>query len=76
VQFLTLADPQRRLAAVVDLNPRKWGRFLPVTAHEVSSPESLVPLNPTAVIITNPAYRGEIGAQLESMGISAEILVA
>jgi Methyltransferase domain/C-methyltransferase C-terminal domain len=76
VQFLTLADPQRRLSAVVDLNPRKWGRFLPVTAHEVSSPESLVPLNPTAVIITNPAYRGEIGAQLESMGISAEILVA
>jgi hypothetical protein len=76
VQFLTLADPQRRLSAVVDLNPRKWGRFLPVTAHEVSSPESLVPLKPTAVIITNPAYRGEIGAQLESMGISAEILVA
>jgi SAM-dependent methyltransferase len=76
VQFLTLADPDRSLAAVVDLNPRKWGRYLPVTAHRVDPPDSLVELSPTAVIITNPAYRDEIGAQLASMGITAEILVA
>ena len=41
VQFLNLADPQRRLAAVVDVNPRKWGRYLPVTAHRVDAPETL-----------------------------------
>ena len=76
VQFLTLADPNRRLAAVVDVNPRKWGRYLPVTAHRVESPERLTTLQPKAVVITNPAYRDEIGAQLHSLGVEAEVLVA
>jgi SAM-dependent methyltransferase len=76
VQFLTFADPLRRLAAVVDLNPRKWGRYLPVTAHRVSSPDSLVDLNPRAVIITNPAYQGEIAAYLDRLGLDAELLLA
>jgi SAM-dependent methyltransferase len=76
VQFLTFADPDRRLAAVVDVNPRKWGRYLPVTAHRVDPPEVLRALAPTAVIITNPAYRKEIGAQLEELGVRAELLTA
>jgi SAM-dependent methyltransferase len=76
VQFLTFADPDRRLAAVVDVNPRKWGRYLPVTAHRVEPPETLTELRPSAVIITNPSYRGEISAQLESMGVTAELFPA
>ncbi len=76
VQFLTFADPDRRLAAVVDLNPRKWGRYLPVTGHRVDPPTTLTELQPTAVIITNPAYRIEIADQLAELGVTAEILVA
>jgi hypothetical protein len=76
VQFLHLADPDRRLAAVVDVNPRKWGRHLPVTGHQVSSPEALTKLAPRSVIITNPAYRDEIGAALRQLGVRAELLVA
>jgi SAM-dependent methyltransferase len=76
VQFLTFADPSRQLAAVVDVNPRKWGRYLPVTAHRVDSPDALRELRPSAVIITNPAYRKEIGEQLRELGVEAELLVA
>ncbi|GIF71252.1 SAM-dependent methyltransferase [Asanoa siamensis] len=76
VQFLHLADPDGRLAAVVDVNARKWGRFLPVTGHEVTAPETLRGLDTRTVIITNPAYRGEIGATLRGLGIDAELLVA
>ncbi len=76
VQFLTVADRDRRLAGVVDLNPRKWGRYLPVTAHRVDPPSTLTELKPTAVIITNPAYRNEIAAQLADLGVSADLLVA
>jgi hypothetical protein len=61
---------------VVDLNPRKWGRYLPVTAHRVDPPESLRELQPRAVIITNPSYRDEIAAGLAELGVTAEILVA
>jgi hypothetical protein len=76
VQFLCLADRDRRLAGVVDLNPRKWGRYLPVTAHRVDSPEFLTEVKPRAVIITNPAYQGEIAAHLGRLGLAAEVLVA
>jgi SAM-dependent methyltransferase len=76
VQFLTFADADRRLAAVVDVNPRKWGRYLPVTAHRVQAPETLAEIRPTAVIITNPSYRTEIAAQLQRMGVAAELLEA
>jgi hypothetical protein len=75
VQFLTAADPDRRLAAVVDVNPRKWGRFLPVTAHRVQAPEVLTALRPTAVIITNPAYRAEISAHLQRLGVTTDHLL-
>jgi SAM-dependent methyltransferase len=76
VQFLHLADPDGRLAAVVDVNPRKWGRYLPVTGHRVSPPESLSSLDTRTVIITNPAYRDEIAATLRRLGVEAELLVA
>ena len=76
VQFLHLADPDGRLAAVVDVNPRKWGRYLPVTGHEVGSPASLTDLGTRSVIITNPAYRNEIGTALRALGVEAELMVA
>jgi hypothetical protein len=76
VQFLTFADADKRLAAVVDVNPRKWGRYLPVTAHQVQGPEILTELKPQAVIITNPSYRTEIADQLTALGVEAELLIA
>ncbi len=76
VQFLTFADAERRLAAVVDVNPRKWGRYLPVTAHRVDPPETLTQLRPEAVIVTNPSYRTEIAEELRRLGIEAELLIA
>jgi SAM-dependent methyltransferase len=76
VQFLTFADAGRRLAAVVDVNPRKWGRYLPVTAHRVDPPETLTELKPEAVIITNPSYKDEIAAELRRLGVDAELLIA
>lgn len=76
VQFLTLTDRAHRLSAVVDLNPRKWGRYLPITAHRVDPPASLADLAPQAVIITNPAYRSEVAASLADLGVNAELLVA
>jgi SAM-dependent methyltransferase len=76
VQFLAAVDPHRRLSAVVDVNPRKWGRYLPGGGHRVDPPARLAELRPGTVVITNPAYRDEIGAALAALGVSAELLVA
>jgi hypothetical protein len=76
VQFLAAADPDRRLTAVVDINPRKWGRHLPGAGHRVDPPASLLWVQPGTVIITNPAYQLEIGRLLAEWGISAQLRVA
>ena len=44
------------------------------TGQEVVSPEFLRDYRPDAVIVMNPIYKGEIGRNLEALGISAEIL--
>jgi len=76
VQFLAAVDPDRRLSAVVDVNPRKWGRYLPGGGHRVDSPDRLVELKPQVVVITNPAYHKEIGSALVELGVTAELAVA
>lgn len=76
VQLLNFADPDRRFAAVVDVNPAKWGRYLPGPGHRVDEPASLAGQDIRAVVITNPVYRSEIAASLAAMGIEAEILAA
>ena len=76
VQFLTFADADKRLAAVVDVNPRKWGRYLPVTAHQVQAPETLAEIQPGTVIITNPSYRTEIAEHLKRLGVTADLVAA
>ncbi|MPZ26527.1 MAG: methyltransferase domain-containing protein [Micromonosporaceae bacterium] len=76
VAFLSAADPDRALAGVVDVNPHKRGRYLPVTGHRVTGPEGVAALDTRAVILTNPAYRTEIGAALAEAGVEAELLVA
>jgi hypothetical protein len=73
VAFLNAVDPRARLV-VVDLNPRKWGRYLPRTAHLVRSPDSLAAESVAEVLITNPVYRTEIAEHLERIGISAPIV--
>ncbi|MGH3715085.1 MAG: class I SAM-dependent methyltransferase [Micromonosporaceae bacterium] len=76
VAFLNAVDPQRRLVGVADLNPGKWGRRLPVTGHQVCAPTDVAELRPDTVIITNPAYRGEIAEALAELGVAAEVVVA
>jgi hypothetical protein len=72
VTFLNAVDGEGRLS-VVDLNPRKWGKFLPGTGHVVRDPASLDP-SVSAVLITNTAYRDEIVGQLSQLGVSADVV--
>ncbi len=74
--FLNAVDPERRLAAVVDLNRAKQGQFLPVTGHRISSPEELRGRDIATAIITNPAYRQEIESALRGLGLRVTVLSA
>jgi hypothetical protein len=73
VTFLSLLDRERKVGAVVDANPRKWGRFLPGVGHQVVSPEVLVEQWAQTVLVMNPAYAHEIAAAVREMGCPARI---
>ena len=60
---------------IVDVNPRKAGRFVPGTAQRVVPPHVLKDDRPDTVIVFNPQYTAEIGAALAEFGVAAEMLV-
>jgi SAM-dependent methyltransferase len=61
VTLVNLTDPERRLvAALVDINPRKQGRFAPGTGHAIVGPDALRQLGARSVVVMNPNYAGEV----------------
>ncbi len=59
---------------VVDINPRKTGRYLPGTAQKIISPEGLSDCRPDVVVVMNPEYAPEIRSMVESMGLGCELV--
>jgi SAM-dependent methyltransferase len=74
VSFLTTLGLDEEIAAVVDVNPYKQGKFLPGTGHEVVPPAALRAIRPDVVILMNPIYGREVRSQLEMLGIQARLL--
>jgi hypothetical protein len=74
VSFLTTNGLTDEVAQVVDINPYKQGRFLPGTAHQVIGPQALKEAPPDVVIVMNPVYLPEVGAQLAKMELDPELV--
>ncbi len=74
VSFLTVLEGAGEIAAVVDINPHKWGKYLAGSGQRVVAPEALRALRPEVVVIMNPIYREEIGAALTEMGLEPELV--
>jgi SAM-dependent methyltransferase len=66
----------RAVTAVVDLNPRKRGRYVAGTGLAVMSPEELRQRGGAdIVLVMNPVYRAEIAGMLQGLGLHAETVV-
>lgn len=76
ITFVNLVEGGAGVSRLVDLNPRKRGRFVPVTAQPVVAPEDLLTNRPDVVVVMNPLYRAEVEAALGELGIPAEVIVA
>jgi hypothetical protein len=71
--FLTSIEGAEAIEHIVDINPRKQGMFQAGSGQEIVGPSALAQLRPDAVIIMNPIYRDEIGADLRSFGLEPEL---
>lgn len=76
VTFLNVMPVGQTIPYIVDINPRKQGRFVPGTGQQIVAPEFLRDYRPDFVVIMNGNYREEIGRMVSEQGVEAEILVA
>lgn len=74
VGFLTAVAAPESVAAVVDINPNKTGSFVAGSGLPIIAPAELVQLRPDRVIVMNAIYRPEIAAQVQQLGLTAEVL--
>lgn len=72
ISFLCAVENANVVAAAVDINPARQGRFLPRSGVEVISPARLPSLEPALVIATNPNFAAEIRNQLNELGVYCE----
>jgi SAM-dependent methyltransferase len=74
VSFLTTLGLEQEVAAAVDINPYKQGKFIPGTGHPVIAPAALVDQAPDMVIVMNPIYVDEVAKSLSTLDLYPEIV--
>jgi 2-polyprenyl-3-methyl-5-hydroxy-6-metoxy-1,4-benzoquinol methylase len=73
VAFLSAIGQFSAIVAAVDVNPNKWGSYLPASGLPVIEPAELADIQPHKFIIMNPVYLDEITRQLKDLGIDANV---
>jgi hypothetical protein len=76
VAFIATLELGADVDGVIDINPRKHGRYLPASGHAVRGPEALASDTPDVVVVMNPIYLTEIRTDLAARGLSPEVLAA
>jgi len=75
VTFANLVDPDAQLIdCVVDLNPKKQGKFLPGTGHPLVAPSQLGDYGVSTALVLNSNYVDEIHHTLRALGSDVSVL--
>jgi hypothetical protein len=74
ISFLKTYNITQQIEYVVDINPFKQDKYLPVTGQRVVPPEFIVSYKPDVVIVTNPTFDEEIRRQVQEFGLTCEFL--
>ena len=74
VAFLATLQITEAIPYVVDINPHKHGKFMPGTGQQIIEPSALKSLRPDVVVVMNPVYLDEIGADIKAMGLAAKLV--
>ena len=59
---------------VVDINPIRQGKFVPLSGNPIISPDKLVYIKPHTILIMNGNYQKEIEVTLKNLGIMANVI--
>jgi len=76
ITFLNTFDAQDVIEYVVDINPRKEGKFVSGGGQTIVPPDFLQHYQPEVVIIMNPNYKEEIQGRLKDLGVKTSVIAA
>ncbi len=74
--FLNLTGAGEEVTVVVDVNPKKQGKFVAVTGHRIVAPSELVHNPPSEIIVMNRIYAEEIQALIDDLGLNCRMVFA
>lgn len=74
VSLISALRPGPELAAVVDINPHKHGKYLAGSGLEIVSPDALQSLRPDVVLVMNSIYSEEIRRDLAARSLRPELI--
>lgn len=73
VAFISTMNAIEDISAVIDINPRKQGYYLPASGHKVIAPEQALELSISTIVVMNAIYLNEIAEQCKKLGIEAKL---
>jgi hypothetical protein len=59
---------------VVDINPRKQGKYIAGMGQQIVAPDFLKRYSPDTILVMNPNYMDEIGALCREIGLTAALI--
>ncbi len=74
VSLISSLHMNEELAAVVDINPHKHGKFLAGSGREILSPDALRGLRPDVVLLMNSIYTEEVRNELATRGLRPQLV--
>jgi hypothetical protein len=75
VAFLTTLGIKDGIELAIDINPMRNGTFIAGTGQQIATPDALEDYRPDIVVVMSPFYRDEIQADLDSRGLSPEVVM-
>ena len=72
--FLNVLKDYAAIDYVVDINPRKQGKYIAGTGQKIVPPEFLQGYRPDTILLMNPLYREEVLAMCAEINVSADIV--
>jgi len=76
VNFLNILEIQNFIDYVVDINPRKQGKYISGTGQKIVPPKFLKIYKPDVIIVMNKIYKDEIQQILKMLYLTPDILSA
>ena len=74
VGFLTALPNANEIKYVVDINPNRQGKYIPIFGTKIVFPRFLLKYQPNIVIVMNSIYLEEIKKDIRKMDLNPEIL--